>query len=173
MFGDRRQSHILAATSALLLVVTSCTPRTSPPTLLSDATILDSTTDAAKAAAPTMICITEADRFHFAQSGTFNFRLVSSTVGPFRDASLCIQNPPVPDHECAQVVSTPFPDVWTKTVTHDNTIVMFGSENNEGGAGLLYTDCAADNRPRSYVTWHNQSRTAQFTFLVELVEAAP
>ncbi len=159
---------LLASSVALA----ACTTRVEPPALLPDATGDAAASTDVPAPKPTMVCITEADRFHFADSGTYNFRLVSATIGPMSDASLCIQNPPVPDHECQQVVKETPPAFWTKTVTQDNTLVMFGAEGSNG-SGLLQTDCAADNSPRSYVSWHNPSRTAAFTFLVERAEAAP
>lgn len=168
-----RMCSIRRKSTVLVLALTACASAAAPPALETAADTAN-TADLAPDIAlpqPTMICISEADRFHFAASGTYQFRLVAATIGPMTDASLCIEQDPTPDGKCQQAVKTPFPDVWQKTVTHDNQLTMYGVDDT--GAAPLQTDCSEDNRPRSYVTFHNQTRTSVFTFLVERVAEAP
>lgn len=163
-----------ATLAAGLACQVACANRATPPALIADAGSgrATDTADTSLPSGPTLFCLVEADRFRFAAAGTYAMRLVSATFGPIANASLCIENPPVPDQGCEQIVHPPFPDVWTKTVYDANQLTIWAAEG-ANGTGQMQTDCTADSKMRSYATFHNASHTAEFTFLVERVEPVP
>ncbi len=120
---------------------------------------------------PTMACFTEADRFRFSEAGTYQITQLTAVGGPLRKASLCIEHDPKPSASCKQVLGSPLLKSWTVTVNSDNQLTMWGAEGSNA-PGQLQTDCAQDNRARSYVAFHNPGRTASFTFRVEKVSAS-